>query len=306
MGNPEHSECIARQQEYLGTLTTVHDAYEAAGLNPLFVGGAIAKPFNLGMLDSVGIDYGTRTVHVPITTPSYTSLRSNRTYDDVDIIVNHPNKTYVDAVVKETEAHLKQEGYTHHFVSTEAVRYPDWPSRSKLRQMVSGTDIASNGQAHFCFGSTISPPIAPESMQPWTYVMEDNGEEIIRLPSFGPAYFGLRYLMRLPIAGTGGLRAKDRVPKIDAATGRQTNKIHTLMLLRRRAKEAAYDQGYELDDSAWRRFIIDLQHEKHQDLLTRLKSEVLGWYWQTDFSTAAAHGKGGLEALAKLGNKFGG
>ncbi|MCR4326292.1 MAG: hypothetical protein NUV52_01400 [Candidatus Roizmanbacteria bacterium] len=306
MGNPEYSEAILRQQEYLGTLTTVRDAYEAAGLNPLFVGGAIAKPFSLGMLDSVGIDYGTRTVHVPTTAPQYTSLRTNGTYDDMDIIVNHPDKEYVDTVVKKTETGLKKEGFTHHFVSTEAVRYPHWPSRNQLRQMVSGIDVDEDGQTRFCFGSTTSPYVNPESMQPWIYSMEDNGEEIVRLPSFGPAHFGLRYLMRLPIAGAGGLRGKDRIPKVDADTGRLTNKIHTLMLLRRRAKEAACDQGYTLDDTAWQRFIIDLQHHKHQDWLTYLKSNVLAWYWQTEFSTAAAHGKGGLEALATLGNKFGG
>ncbi|PJE63899.1 hypothetical protein COU89_00820 [Candidatus Roizmanbacteria bacterium CG10_big_fil_rev_8_21_14_0_10_45_7] len=306
MGNPEYIKEIPRQQEYLGTLTTVRDTYEVAGLNPLFVGGALAKPFNLGMMDQVGVDYGTRTVHVPTTAPHYTALRSNGTYDDMDIIVNHPDKAYVDAVVKETETRLKQEGYTHHIVSTEAVRYPHWQPRSRLRQMVSGIDIDDSGQTQFCFGSTTSPCINPESMQPWIYSMEENGEEIVRLPSFGPAYFGLRYLMRLPVAGAGGLRRKDRASKIDTETGRVTNKIHTLMLLRRRAKEAACDQGYVLDDLAWRRFIIDLQHEKHQDWLTHLKSEVLAWYWQTDFSTAAAHGKNGLEGLAKLGNKFGG
>ena len=307
MSRLEYREDISPQEEYLGTLTTVRDAYQEAGLDPLFVGGVIAKAVKLGNLDAIDIDYDTRTVHIPTTTAEYTSPRKDGTYDDFDLIVNHPDKMHVEAAMASVGRRLNQQGFARHFVSAEPVRYPHWKARNQLMQMVSGIDVDEEGQTHFCFGSTVSPPVSERSMQPWNYIMHEDGTEVIRLPSFGPEYFGLRYLMRLPIAGTGGLREKDRVAKIDGDTGRTTNKIHTLMSLRKRAKQLAA-QRYVLEDWAWRRFIIDLQHEKHQDALTYTKSKALRFWWGTlgQLSTDMAHGKGAFQQVAKLGNKFGG
>jgi hypothetical protein len=305
---PNHVETISPQQEYLRTLTTVNDMCQKAQLNPLFIGGVITKVLGLGRIERIGIDYATRTVHIPTTAAEYTSFRKDGTADDFDIIVNHPDKVHVDLTIKCIDQRLKEQGLTHHFVSIEAVRYPDWKPRNKVLQMVSGIDIDPNEQTRFTFGSTMSPPVSEESMQPWTYVMEENGTKIISLPSFGPEYIGLRYLMRLPVAGSGGLRQKDRIAKIDKETDRKTNKIHTLMTLRKKAIKIGIAQGYKPDDEAWQQFIIDLQHTKHQDSLTRAKSEFFHFYWETlgPLATAIVHGQGLFEEVAKLGNKFGG
>ncbi len=252
------------------------------------------------------MDFAKRTAYVPTTTAQYTAPRKDGTVDDFDIILNNPDKHLVEETVVRIDESLKAQGLVHHFVSTEAVRYPGWRSRNKIFQMVSGIDVDESGCAHFSFGSTVSKPISEESLQPWTYVMEEEGKEIIRLPSFGPAYFGFRYLMRLPVAGSGGLRQKDRIQKIDEDTGHRTTKIHTLMTLRRKAIENGALQGYAPDDEAWRQFIVDLQHPKHQDALTHAKSEFFHFYWETmgPLATAIAHGKGVFEEVAKLGNKF--
>ncbi len=308
MERANHPEINSKPEEYLGTLNTVRNVYQEKQLQPLFVGGVITKALRFGSIEQIQIDCTTRTVRIPTAKDTYTALRPDGTPDDFDIIVNHPDQNYVNSITIHCGQCLAEQGFTHHFVSTEAVRYPDWRSRNILLQMVSGIDVDTKGQSHFTFGSIISPPVSEESMLPWTYMMEENGKEIISLPSFGPAYFGLRYLMRLPVRGSGGLRQKDRIPKIDAETERKTNKIHTLMSLRRKALKTAASQGYIVDDTAWKHFIVNLQNSKHQDLPTKIKAEFLHFYWQTlgPLSTAIAHGKGIFEQLAKLGNKFGG
>lgn len=294
--------------EYLETLCTINERYTAAGLRPLFVGGVVAKAVSLSSIERMQFDHGSRTVTVPVDTASYTSKRRDGTYDDFDIIVNHPNEQHVAEVMEDTQQMLKWQGYHHHFVSTEAVRYPSWRPRNRVLQMVSGIEVDHYDNVVFTFGRQQSAPIPPETMEPWQYVFTDNGKEVISLPSFNPAFIGLRYIMRVPLSETGGLRAKDTVSKTDEETGRQTTKFHTLMKLREKALATGVEQGHTYDSAAWQQFILAMQHPDHQDRLTHWKSELMKFWWKdlASLSTAIVHGQGVFAELAKLGNKMGG
>lgn len=308
MERPKAVEQYTNKAEYLKTLALSRDYYQAAGLNPLFVGGVIAKALPLHAIETAEINPQDKTVTVVIESDVYTSMRKDRTYDDFDIIVNHPDQEHVSRTMESLSKALTQQGLTRHFVSTEAVRYPDWKKRNKLLQMVSGIDVSPTGETHFTFGNLSSAPVNPETMESWNYVFTENGKEVVSLPSFNPAVFGLRYLMRLPVAKHGGLRAKDTIAKTDEVTGKKTSKIHTLMKLREKALQTASEQGVCYDDAAWIDFIVNLQNRTHQDALTRGKAELMNLWWTTlsPISTALVHGAGIFKDAAKLGNKFGG
>lgn len=145
--------------QYLATLTRVRDWYTEKGMNPLFVGGVIAKTLTPRSIEKSIFDHGSRTVRIPIDTQAFTSRRSDGTFDDFDLIVNHPDQTYVATTISECDAMLSREGLTSHFVSAEPVRYPDWrPKRNKVTQMVSGIDVLDDDSLRFTYGYTISPP----------------------------------------------------------------------------------------------------------------------------------------------------
>ncbi|NMB83894.1 hypothetical protein GYA28_01245 [Candidatus Roizmanbacteria bacterium] len=301
VGNP-----ITESKRYLQTLTLARDWYESRGLQPIFVGGVIAKTLNLASIQQSCINHKERTITIPVDKNTYTLRRKDGTFDDFDIIVQHPSQDHVQTTIKELEQHLHKEELDDHFVSTEAVRYDHWnPKRNKLTQMVSGLEVTDN-LLRFTFGELSSDPIPQATMERWTYDFVDNGLSFLSLPSLNPAFFGFRYLMRLPLSQTGGLRAKDRVTKIDENTNKSTNKIHTLMKLREKALLTGAEQGIVYDQSAWQDFIIKLQKPQYHDPITHMKSELMNLWWnQLGFlSTAIAHGEGVFKQVAKLGNKF--
>lgn len=305
------------REQYVYTLETVRDRYGEAGLKPLFVGGVIAKAINPRSVAGMQFDFANRRVCVPVKPEKYTAPRSDGTYDDFDIIVNHSDERHVNGTIEETAELLKILGYTRHFVSPEAVLYPHWErQRHKGRQLVSGMNVDAQG-THFNFGEYVSPAIDPATLKPWDYVMVDeNGKEVVTLPSFSPLFFGLRYVMRLPVNGHGGLRGKDAAPKRDEETGEVTTKLGLLMKMRARARQAAEEQGVGYDNEtwdeqnrAWYDFILHLQHPSQQDKLTRLKGNALRFWWYDlgSLATALVHGQGLIgKVTEKTGNKFGG
>lgn len=307
---PRPIEHRSQSEEYLRTLSLVKNRYQERGLCPLFVGGVIAKALTLGSISQTQIDHRNKTVRVPICKNDFTSKRADNTFDDFDIITQHPDQEHTVQVVKEAKEALDREGLTHHFVGTEHIRYPHWPPRNKIKQMVSGINVDDDGNIHFTYGHIVSPPLEKNSLDQWTYIFEDGGKEIIHLPSFNPALFAFRYLMRLPIARSGGLRKKDRSPKVDPLTQQSTNKIHTLMKLREKAIQTGLEQGYRYDDVTWKDFIRHIQLVKYQDPITRIKSELMSTYWNssafTGLATAIAHGKGVFDKVSRWGDRFSG
>jgi hypothetical protein len=147
VGNP-----ITESKRYLQTLTLARDWYESRGLQPIFVGGVIAKTLNLASIQQSCINHKERTITIPVDKNTYTLRRKDGTFDDFDIIVQHPSQDHVQTTIKELEQHLHKEELDDHFVSTEAVRYDHWnPKRNKLTQMVSGLEVTDN-LLRFSFG----------------------------------------------------------------------------------------------------------------------------------------------------------
>lgn len=249
MERKSHKEHAPSYRNMSNTIATLRDRYRDAGIRPLFVGSLIPRLLTPDTIDQTGLDHLERTVRVPVTDETLTPVWKNNARDDLIIIVNHREKERIENTIEETSLLLKWGQYARCPVKVGAVRYPHWGKHDSRFDVPSHMEVDMDGRMHFVSGKAVSRAIPSETLAPWEYIFEQDGQAVISIPSINPVFLGLWQMIRSP--------AKEDANDV-------------LMKLRTKGLETAADQSSSYDSSAWLDFLKERHAPENHDIRGRL------------------------------------
>lgn len=278
---------------YLEDIHGIQELCEEWDANHRFVGGTFTDLIN--PRTKARFDFDANIIYLTNHTPTQL-IRSDGTVKDVDIIsfIEDPAEfQLIKRKLERLEKAAKSNGGKFPHVSIEPTRFPNFPPRNPLLQLVSGFEVDENGDLYLTY-DRIRQKVDWETVEPWDVVLPDNTSFTV----LNPYAHALRYLMRVP----SGVKGKDK--ELKRENGQTYNKMSpyvNLALLF--AEQAQFNYGLDIDGlyAPWIDFIMEMRYDS--SLGMKAKRAVTGTYWDT-VGTALAHGKGIFEPIAKLGDRF--
>jgi phosphatidylglycerophosphate synthase len=281
-------------KNYFRILSLVEQYCQENLLDHRFVGGSLTD--FIGPQTRFTIDAHNRTISFE-NPNSPTLFRSDGTVKDVDLVIfSKDRKAFKEArqTFKKWKREAQEQGIPFPIISAEAARYPDWPQRRKLLQFVTSFEVRSGDRLFLTYGE-VEQEIPKETIDPWTVDLGDS----TTITVLHPFAHALCYMLRVP-------RIKYKDKEINRTEdGSKYNKTNLVMRLAREAIRTGAEVGIDYKEmyTDWITYIKTLQN--NPDWVTRIKTAITKWYWNS-IGTDVSHGKGFLNVLASLSDRFSG
>jgi len=299
------TEVLPTPGSYRNVLAKTEKFCTILGVDHRFVGGTIADL--ISPETQIKIDIDCRKVSLT-NYPLLEMTRTDGSIKDIDtIFFTKDLETFRFARLSfaSWQNTARESGVKIPVVSAEAANHPNWPPKNKLKQFVTSWEVDSDNNPSLNFGS-IKKIIQPQSIEPWTYRLE---EDDLELTGLNPLGFALCYVLRSP----SGVKTKDKTitdyEKVgsngDASVKGRYSRMSLVMGFANQACREVQQSGVNLKDfhREWFDYIRELRCTN--DPVIRAKAAITDWYWK-HLGTDVAHGVGALGMLSRFNDQMSG